>query len=80
MIVDDNFIGNRRHAKTMLEALIEWQAERNEPFGFFAQVSVNIGRDREMIDLMTAANFSSVFLEWNPLNREHFKRPTNIKM
>ena len=61
-IVDDNFIGNRQRAKSLLEAMIEWQAERDEPFSFYAQCSVNIGRDREMIDLMTAANFSSVFM------------------
>jgi radical SAM superfamily enzyme YgiQ (UPF0313 family) len=61
-IVDDNFIGNRGHAKSIVEALIGWQAERNEPFSFFSQVSVNIGRDEEMIDLLTAANFNGVFV------------------
>ena len=61
-IVDDNFIGNRGHAKVLAEALIEWQAERKEPFSFFSQVSINIGQDKEMIDLLTAANFNGVFI------------------
>ncbi len=33
-----------------------------EPFCFWTQASVNLGQDLELIDLMTAANFSTVFV------------------
>jgi radical SAM superfamily enzyme YgiQ (UPF0313 family) len=59
---DDNFIGNRNHARAILTRLIPWNQSRGEPFGFWTQTSVNLGQDREMIDLLTAANFSSVLL------------------
>jgi radical SAM superfamily enzyme YgiQ (UPF0313 family) len=59
---DDNFIGSRNHAKAILEKLIPWNKGRGEPFGFFAQASVNLGQDLEMIDLLTAANFGGVFV------------------
>ena len=59
---DDNFIGSRAHARTLLGELIEWQRSRGEPFSFTTQVSVNLGDDLETIDLMTAANFGSVFI------------------
>ena len=36
--------------------------DRGEPFCFWTQTSVNLGQDREMIDLLTAANFGYVFL------------------
>jgi radical SAM superfamily enzyme YgiQ (UPF0313 family) len=36
--------------------------QHGEPFGFWTQTSVNLGQDREMIDLMTEANFSDVFV------------------
>ncbi len=61
-ISDDNFIGNKEHARAILERLIPWQQSRGEPFSFWTQTSVNLGQDLELIDLMTAANFGYVFL------------------
>lgn len=61
-ISDDNFIGNKDHTRAILERLIPWMKSHGEPFGFWTQASVNLGQDLEMIDLLTAANFSTVFL------------------
>jgi radical SAM superfamily enzyme YgiQ (UPF0313 family) len=61
-ISDDNFIGNKEQARAILDRLIPWNKSRGEPFGFWTQTSVNLGQDRELIDLMTEANFSYVFL------------------
>lgn len=61
-ISDDNFIGSKRHARSILEKLTRWMKSRGEPFSFMTQVSANLGQDREMIDLMTEANFWSVFV------------------
>lgn len=59
---DDNFIGNKRHARELLNALIPWMQKRGEPFGYWTQASVDLGQDPELIDQMTAANFSTVFI------------------
>ncbi len=59
---DDNFVGNQDHARALLNRLIPWMQDRGEPFGFWNQASVNLGQDREMIDLLTAANFGYVLL------------------
>jgi len=59
---DDNFIGNKEHARAVLKRLIPWMQSHGEPFSFWTQTSVNLGQDLEMIDLLTAANFSYVFL------------------
>jgi len=61
-ICDDNFIGNRRHALGILRGLIDWNNRRGRPFGFQTQASLNLARDREMIDLMVEANFQEVFI------------------
>ncbi|MEJ2718195.1 MAG: B12-binding domain-containing radical SAM protein, partial [Deltaproteobacteria bacterium] len=61
-ISDDNFIGSKLHARNILEKLTPWMKSRGEPFNFMTQVSSNLGQDREMIDLMTEANFWSVFV------------------
>jgi radical SAM superfamily enzyme YgiQ (UPF0313 family) len=59
---DDNFIGNPERAREILTALIAWQKEHGEPFSFYTQASVNLGQKVDLIDLMTEANFSFVFI------------------
>jgi radical SAM superfamily enzyme YgiQ (UPF0313 family) len=61
-ICDDNFIGNQTHARAILEKLIPWQKSHGEPFGFWTQVSANLGHHMPLVDLLTAANFGSVFI------------------
>ena len=61
-ICDDNFIGRRTHALAILDRLIPWMKQHGEPFGFWTQTSVNLGKDPEIIDLMTEANFGDVFV------------------
>jgi len=62
-IVDDNFIGNKRKLKAeLLPALIEWSEERNHPFSFTAEVSVNLADDEELVELMVKAGFQSTFI------------------
>jgi radical SAM superfamily enzyme YgiQ (UPF0313 family) len=61
-ICDDNFIGNKRHARALIAELTPWSKSRGEPFTFMTQVSINLGQDLEMIDLMTEANLGEVFI------------------
>jgi len=61
-ISDDNFIGKRAGARAILRAMIPWMKAHGNPFEFWTQASVDLGEDRESIDLMTEANFSHVFL------------------
>ncbi len=60
-ICDDNFISNKTHAQTILQQLIPWMQAHGEPFYFWTQTSIDLGHDLQMIDLMTQANFSTVF-------------------
>ncbi|MGQ9687565.1 MAG: B12-binding domain-containing radical SAM protein [Desulfobaccales bacterium] len=61
-IADDNFIGNKAYARQLLQLLIPFLKERGEPFSFITQASVNLGQNLDIIDLMTEANFDSVFI------------------
>ena len=61
-INDDNFIGNRSQARDLLQQMILWQKSRGEPFNFMTQTSVDLGHHPELIDLMTEANFNTVFI------------------
>ncbi len=61
-MVDDNFIGNKRNVKLLLQAMIPWMEERGYPFTISTEASVDLANDQELMDLMTAAGFSAVFL------------------
>lgn len=67
---DDNFIGSKQRARALLTALIPWMKAHGEPFSFWTQTSVELGQDRELIDLMTAANFGPVFIGIESLEEE----------
>lgn len=59
---DDNFIGNKDHARAILQQLIPWLKSRGEPFSFWTQASVDLGQDPGLVDLLTAANFNYVIM------------------
>lgn len=61
-IVDDNFISNKTKAKTLLKEIIEWRKEKKYQATFVTQISLNLADDNELLYLMKAAGFSSVFI------------------
>ncbi len=70
-LVDDNFIGNKKKLKSeILPAIADWMAKRKFPFTLFTQASVNLADDEELIRLMAAANFTSVFIGIETVNED----------
>jgi radical SAM superfamily enzyme YgiQ (UPF0313 family) len=61
-IVDDNFIGNIKAAKTLLRLIIPWQEKHGFPVRLSTEASVNLADDAELLELMYAANFRYVFV------------------
>ena len=61
-MVDDNFIGNKRNVKLLLQELKVWQQERGYPFKFDTEASVDLAQDKELLELMVDSNFASVFI------------------
>lgn len=61
-MVDDNFIGNKRNVKRLLQDLKVWQSERGYPFRFDTEASLDLADDDELIELMLDCNFAAVFM------------------
>ena len=60
--VDDNFIGNKEHLKAdLLPRLIEWRKDK-KGITFQTESSINLADDKELMDLMVAAGFDTVFV------------------
>jgi radical SAM superfamily enzyme YgiQ (UPF0313 family) len=60
-ICDDNFVGNKTHAKAILHKLIDWR-ETGKGFGYWTQSSVDVGQDEELMDLLVRARFRNLFI------------------
>ena len=72
-IVDDNFIGNITNVKKMLPNLITWQKKHNYPYTLLTEASTNIAKDKELMQLMSLANFNKVFLGIETPSKESLK-------
>jgi radical SAM superfamily enzyme YgiQ (UPF0313 family) len=73
-IVDDNFIGNKAAVKReLLPALIAWMKERNYPFTFITEASINLADDETLLQLMRQAGFRNVFIGIETINEDGLK-------
>ena len=59
--VDDNFIGNKK-VKELLREIKQWSIERNYPFYFSTEASINLADDDELLQLMKDIDMRYVFL------------------
>ncbi len=62
-IVDDNFIGNKKKLKNeILPAMIQWAKDKNYPFTYVTEVSMNLSDDEDLMSMMIEAGFNSIFI------------------
>ena len=61
-IVDDNFIGNKAAAKTLLPHIAEWQSAHGYPYRLFTEASVDLAEDDKLLEMMVRSGFDMVFI------------------
>lgn len=76
---EDNFYGNRKYCKEMCRALIALNATLDEPLRFYAEISINIARDDEVLELLAAANFAGLFIGIESPNRESLEESAKVQ-
>ena len=69
-VVDDNFIGNHKHALALAERMAEWQREHGYPISFTTEASMDLALHPNLIEAMVRANFWSVFVGIESPSRE----------
>jgi radical SAM superfamily enzyme YgiQ (UPF0313 family) len=60
--VDDNFIGNRKATKEMLPYLVEWQKRNGYPVTFSCEATLNIAKQKDILEMMREAAFVGIFV------------------
>ena len=61
--VDDNFIGDKGKLKrAVLPAIIDWMEQKEYPFYFYTEASIDLADDPRLMDLMVRAGFEEVFI------------------
>jgi radical SAM superfamily enzyme YgiQ (UPF0313 family) len=81
--VDDNLIGNRKSLRGFLPKLIAWQRAHDYPFEFSTEASINLADDNDLLELMRAANFFSIFIgieSPDPDTLVHTKKKQNTRL
>jgi radical SAM superfamily enzyme YgiQ (UPF0313 family) len=61
-LVDDNFIGNKKLVKQFLPDLKKWLEERNWPFEFTTEASINLADDTALMKAMQEVGFFAIFV------------------
>lgn len=62
LFADDNLIGNKVYARTLLTAIARWQVEHRHPFNFWAEGSLNLAEDIKLLELFAAVKLNSLFV------------------
>lgn len=61
--VDDNFIGDKGKLKRqILPAIIDWMEQKQHPFYFYTEASIDLADDQRLMELMVKAGFQEVFI------------------
>jgi radical SAM superfamily enzyme YgiQ (UPF0313 family) len=61
-IVDDNFIGNSKHALQLAKDLAVWGDTHKRPFSFYTEASIDLADRPDLMAAMVEANFMYVFI------------------
>jgi radical SAM superfamily enzyme YgiQ (UPF0313 family) len=78
-VVDDNLIGNKAAIKQTLRDVAAWQERNGYPLMLFAEASLDLADDEELMRLMTEANFTTVFVGIETPNEESLRETKKLQ-
>ena len=72
-IADDNFSAGRKKSKEILKALAKWNNSKKRPVAFTTQVSIDIAKDDEFLELAANAGLTRLFVGIETPNEKSLK-------
>ncbi|MEY4745181.1 MAG: hypothetical protein RL272_1126 [Candidatus Parcubacteria bacterium] len=81
--VDDNFIGDVKAARAILQAISAWQDAHGRPFLFYTEADIRLAEQESLVDLMVEAGFFAVFTGFESPSEEALKeaeKTQNLKI
>jgi radical SAM superfamily enzyme YgiQ (UPF0313 family) len=79
---DDNFIGEPKYAKELLRSLVPLNNSFERPLGYGTQLTLNVAKDDELLELMADCNFGPVLIGVESPRQECLReanKPQNYK-
>ncbi len=76
---DDEFIGDRAYAKELLRAMIPLNNSFARPLTYSTQLTMNLSKDPELLELMADANFNLVFIGIETPNHDSLKETHKLQ-
>ena len=70
---DDNFIANPRYTKELLRELIPVNNSFSTPLAYHTELSLNLAKDEELLELFADVNFGTVCIGLETPNKEALK-------
>ena len=62
LFVDDNLIANRKAVRKLLPELARWQAAHDYPYPLTSEATINLAREREILEGLQKARFTHMFI------------------
>ncbi len=79
ILADDNFSAGRKNAKSILRALRDWNRKLKEPVSFVTQLSIDIAKDDEFLELAVEAGLRTVLVGIETPNVESLKEAGKLQ-
>lgn len=76
---DDEFLGDRQYAKDLLKALVTLNRSFSQQLTFSTQLTMNVSRDEEILELLAEANFYLLFIGIETPNQESLKEANKLQ-
>lgn len=76
---DDEFIGNPRYTKPLLRELVPLNNSFPRPLDYLTQLTMNLSKDAELLELVADANFSGVYIGLESFSAESLRETHKLQ-
>ncbi|HLI86474.1 MAG TPA: radical SAM protein [Bryobacteraceae bacterium] len=76
---DDNFIGDLRYVRSLLQELVVVNKSFPKPVHFFTQMTLNVAKHDDILQMMADANFAGLFIGIETPNKESLKETKKLQ-